>query len=194
MPSTLSLQKISFFSTLLNPVIQTAPLILLIGCTTSGPVSQPQLSSSSSRIEKPPQAEPIPSPVVHERKAVAKINRPGPIPTRPLNVLAECRFRDETGYSGNLTLTIDQATVQAFEAAVNVPKRGVCQFSLKNFRQTKALPNVELSHLSDPCIVRVWEQGSRVTVAFQQCRKMCSGKAWEHLWPILADTQDGSCA
>lgn len=93
-----------------------------------------------------------------------------------------------------MKLIIEQATVQAFEAAVDIPRRGVCRFDLKNFHQTQALPTVELSHRRNACIVRVWEQGERVTVAFHECRKMCSGNAWEHLWPILNDRRDGSCA
>lgn len=123
-----------------------------------------------------------------------RANVPGPIPTRALNVVTECRFRDESGYNGLLRLAVQEAQVQAFEATVNVPGRGACRFDLKNFRQTRELPNVELNHLRDPCIVRLWEQGERVTVAFQQCKKMCSGTAWDHLWPILNDRRDGSCA
>jgi len=126
--------------------------------------------------------------------AVPKAGKPGPIPTRPLNVRAECTFRDETGYNGTIKLAIEQARVEAFAANVNVPRRGNCSFDLKNFRQTRALPNVELTHLRDRCVVHVWEQGDRVTVAFQQCQKMCSGNAWEGLWPILTDRRDGSCA
>lgn len=93
-----------------------------------------------------------------------------------------------------MKLTVEQARVQAFQASVTIPRSGNCQFDLKHFRQTRKLPNVELSHLRDPCIVRVWEQGGRVTVAFQQCQKICSGSAWERLWPILTDTRDGFCA
>ena len=96
---------------------------------------------------KPPRAPPAVPPT--------KAKRPGPIPTRALNVAAECRFRDETGYNGNMKLNIEKATVQAFEAAVNIPRHGVCRFDLKNFRQTQALPTVELSHRRDACIVRV---------------------------------------
>ena len=154
--------------------------------------------------EPPPLSIPSPEPVAPRAEAkparttpalpAPKAKRPGPIPTRALNVAAECRFRDETGYNGNMKLTIEQAKVQTFEAAVNIPRRGVCRFDLKNFRQTQALPTVELSHRRDACVVRVWEQGERVTVAFHECRKMCSGSAWEHLWPILNDTRDGSCA
>ena len=108
--------------------------------------------------------------------------------------MTECRFRDETGYNGNLRLSVQEAKVQRLEAVVNVPGRGTCRFELKNFRQTRDLPNVELSHLREPCMVRIWEQGERVTVAFQQCQKLCTGAAWDHLWPILTDRRDGSCA
>lgn len=144
------------------------------------PASKVQIDKDRPQRSRPPET--------------ARRIKPGPIPTRALNVATECSFRDETGYGGKLKLSIDQARVQAFEAAVDIPRRGICRFNLKNFRQTRELPTVELSHLRDPCVVRVWEQGTRVTVAFQQCRSMCSGNAWDHLWPILNDRQDGSCA
>lgn len=121
-------------------------------------------------------------------------NKPRPIPVRAINVATDCNFRDETGYNGRMKLSIEKARIQAFEATVNIPRRGACRFDLKNFRQTRELPTVELSHLRDRCVVRVWEQGERITVTFQDCRKRCSGNAWEHLWPILNDTRDGSCA
>ncbi|MBM3390487.1 MAG: hypothetical protein FJY34_00705 [Betaproteobacteria bacterium] len=113
---------------------------------------------------------------------------------RPLNVRTECGFRDETGYNGALKLNVADAKVQTFEAKVNIPRRGVCQFNLKDFRQTKELPAIELKQPNGRCIVRMWEQGSRVTVAFQECEKMCSGNSYTSLWPILTDRRDGSCA
>lgn len=169
-----------------------APLLLLMligACATPEPApqatppSEPLAKSESELTPRTATAVPVP------RK-----KKPGPIPTRPLNVKADCIFRDETGYSGTMKLAIEHARVQSFQASINVPRRGNCQFDLKNFRQTRELPNVVLSHLRDRCIVHVWEQGERVTVAFQQCQKMCSGDAWEGLWPILTDTRDGSCA
>lgn len=111
-----------------------------------------------------------------------------------MNVRTDCIFRDESGYSGSMKLAVEHAKVQAFQAAVIIPRRGSCRFDLKNFRQTRELPTVQLTHLRDACVVQVWEQGERVTVAFQHCQKMCSGNAWEGLWPILADRRDGSCA
>jgi hypothetical protein len=145
----------------------------------------------------PPVAEPAPAPVPAAKAppaAAAKPARPGPIPVRPLNVKTECSFRDETGYNGALKLDVAEARVQAFAAKVNIPRRGTCRFDLKDFRQTRELPAVELSQNKGRCIVRVWEQGERVTVAFQQCEKMCSGNSYSYLWPILNDRQKGSCA
>lgn len=117
-----------------------------------------------------------------------------PIPTRPLNVKIDCIFRDETGYNGTVKLAVEEARVQSLEATVNVPRHGSCRFDLKNFRQTRGLPTVKLMHLRDRCSVHLWEQGEQVTVAFLQCQKMCAGKAWDHLWPILISRRDGTCA
>lgn len=170
-----------------------APVLFLSGCATPEPslVSENRPSAKDRQVLPAPEEKPA-----RPRKdaQAPRAKTPGPIPTRALNVFVECRFRDETGYNGNLRLSVQDARVQAFEAAVNVPGRGVCRFDLKNFHQTRELPNVELNHRRDPCVVRVWEQGERVTVAFQQCTKMCSGTAWDHLWPILNDRRDGSCA
>ena len=163
-------------------------LMVLSACTTPPPVAEAPAVETAQPPPEPRPARPARAP------AAPKAKKPAPIPTRALNLLAECRFRDETGYNGEMKLAVEEARVSAFAATVNIPRRGSCRFDLKNFRQTRELPNVELSHLSDRCVVRVWEQGERVTVAFQQCQKMCTGEAWVHLWPILADRRDGSCA
>lgn len=163
--------------------------LLVAACAAPEPAPEP--------VAALPEVKPQPatkSPHPAAARAAPKAKKPGPIPTRPLNVNAECSFRDEAGYNGMMKLTVEHARVQTFEASVTIPRRGNCRFNLKNFRQTRDLPNVELSHLHNRCIVRVWEQGERVTVAFQQCQKMCSGNAWEHLWPILVDRRDDSCA
>lgn len=175
------------------------PLLISIGvaaCSATPPSDTAQTSKTEDSIS-------LPEPAIELAKDKAQRSRPpeaasrtkpAPIPTRALNVATECSFRDETGYGGKLKLSIDQARVQAFEAAIDIPRRGICKFNLQNFRQIRELPTVELLHVRNPCVVRVWEQGTRVTVAFQQCKSMCSGNAWEHLWPILNDRQDGSCA
>ncbi len=126
--------------------------------------------------------------------ACAIIERPPPIPVRPLDVKADCSYRDETGGSVTLKLDVAAARVRAFEARVNFPQHGSCHFALKDFRQTKEMPAIELVQTSGSCILRMWEQGTRVTVAFQQCEKMCSGSAWDQLLPLIYDRRDGTCA
>lgn len=117
----------------------------------------------------------------------------GPIPTRALNVAADCAFKDETGYRGVMKLKVADAQVRTFEARVDIPGRGACRFDLRDFRQTASMPNVALSAQRSRCIVRMWEQGRRVTVAFNNCQDRCSGKAYSYLWPIMADAQTGRC-
>lgn len=119
--------------------------------------------------------------------------KPPPIPTRPLNVAADCSFKDPTGYRGVMKLKVAGADVKTFEARVDVPRKGVCRFDLKDFRQTATLPNVALRANGSSCVVHMWEQGSRVTVAFNNCQNMCSGDAYTYLWPILANSRTGSC-
>ncbi|MBI4754857.1 MAG: hypothetical protein HY778_05400 [Betaproteobacteria bacterium] len=125
------------------------------------------------------------------RKRLAK---PGPIPERPLNVKAQCRFRDETGYQGALNLEVANARVLQFEASVDIPRRGSCHFSLTDFRPVAA-PNhrVKLAAPGSRCVVHMWEQGNQVTVGFSDCQDRCSGNAYPYLWPLLADAEDGTC-
>lgn len=183
-----ALAELPAFDMRLRPTL-LLPLAFLGACATPPPVNEAPVAvvaTPSAPAAKAPRVPPV--------AATPKAKKPGPIPTRALNVKTECRFRDETGYNGELKITVDEARVSSFEARVNIPQRGSCSFNLKNFRQTRELPNVELHHLGNRCVVRVWEQGERVTVAFQQCQAMCSGQAWEYLWPILAYRRDGSCA
>ena len=126
--------------------------------------------------------------------ACAIPERVTPIPVRALNVKTDCSYRDETGTSGMLKLDVTAARVRAFEARINYPQHGICRFDLKDFRQTKEMPAIELSQLNGSCIVRMWEQGTRVTVAFQQCEKMCSGSAYDQLLPMIYDRRDSTCA
>lgn len=160
-------------------------LVVLLGaCATPTEAPEPAVPTGS---------KPRPATVARTRPAPKAI-KPAPIPTRAITINTDCSFRDETGYNGAMTLAIEEARVLAFKATVNIPRHGSCRFDLRNFRQTRELPTVELRHQSDQCVVRVWEQGERLTVAFHECRKMCSGNAWEQLWPILNDRRDGTCA
>lgn len=117
-----------------------------------------------------------------------------PIPTRPLSVKVDCNFRDHTGYRGAIRLAIAQAQVSEFEARIDVPRRGSCRFALRDFRQTESLPNVVLSAQGSRCVVRMWEQADRVTVAFTECQDRCTSKEiFQYVWPVFADARTGGC-
>jgi hypothetical protein len=118
--------------------------------------------------------------------------KPPPIATRALDIVSDCSFRDPTGYRGEMKLRVSDAEVQAFEAKVDIPEQGVCRFALADFRQTETLPNVVLRARGSSCTVRMWEQGRRVTVAFNDCADRCSpSAAYPYLWPILANRSGG---
>ena len=126
--------------------------------------------------------------------ACAIPERVTPIPVRALNVKTDCSYRDETGTSGTLKLDVAAARVRAFEARITYPQHGICHFALKDFRQTKEMPAIELSQTNGSCVVRMWEQEKGVTVAFNACESKCSGDAFNYLWPILVDTRNGRCS
>lgn len=167
---------------------------LLAGCASVETTKAPAPKAPPEAVVK---AEPSAKPEEgagpkHQERTTTKGMRA--LPTRPLNVKADCSFKDPTGYRGAMTLQVAQAKVQHFEATVTVPEHGSCRFALGEFRQTEEMPNPVLKHVRNGCEVRMWEQGRRVTVAFSRCRSMCSSTgAFERLWPILADSGNGSC-
>lgn len=118
----------------------------------------------------------------------------GPLPVRSMNASVQCAFKDEVGTSGRLDLQVEAASIKSFLAQVNMPKRGMCSFDLKDFDQTEKLPAVVLASRRTPCSVRLWEQGDQVTVAFTHCEAHCTGDAFTYLWPILADRASGTCS
>ena len=137
--------------------MKNACLIGLVALLLGSCASPPQAPEPAVQ----PGSTTKPATVARTRPA-PKAVKPAPIPTRAITVRTDCAFRDETGYNGAMKLAIEQARVQAFEATVNIPQHGTCRFDLRNFRQTRELPTVELSHLNDPCIVRVsCARGSR---------------------------------
>jgi hypothetical protein len=117
-----------------------------------------------------------------------------PMPIKPLNVKTRCTFRDEvTGTRGRLDVQVKEDQVKTFSAEVNIPKRGICRFDMKDFAQQQKVHPVTMTTKSDACAVRMWEQGTRVTVAFNECTAKCEGNAYEYLWPILIDNKTGRC-
>lgn len=118
-----------------------------------------------------------------------------PLPTRPLNVKSRCSHRDAAGTTTQLDLLVKEAVVRSFSAQVSMKGYGTCRFNLKDFNQTEKLPQALLKAKDGSgCSVRMWEEGTRVTVAFNSCPKSCEGDAFSYLWPILVDAKSGRCS
>ncbi len=168
---------------------------LLAGCasmeTAKAPAPKAAPPEAAAKAEPAAKPEETAGPKHRERTAKKGMRT---LPTRPLNVKADCSFKDPTGYRGTMKLDVKEAKVGRFEASLDIPPYGSCRFDLKDFRQTEEMPNPLLKAGAGGCEVRMWEQGRRVTVAFSRCRDMCtSTAAFERLWPILADSGNGSC-
>jgi len=117
-----------------------------------------------------------------------------PQPTRPLNVSSQCSHKDEIGTQTRLDLLVKEAEVKAFEAQVDIRGRGICRFTLNEFEQVEKMPQALLRHKKQSgCLVRMWEEGPKVTIAFNSCPKSCQGNAFSYLWPILVEADSGRC-
>ncbi|HZV54924.1 MAG TPA: hypothetical protein VFF82_08290 [Rhodocyclaceae bacterium] len=165
-------------------------LALLAGCATKetvAPKPAPVPAPAPGRAKPPTEAQPE----IYSRLAGRKIK---PIAVKPINVKADCSFRDPDGYGGKLNLLVEDSQVRRLQAEVQVPRRGNCAFALKDFRQTANEPAVTLSAASGQCTVRLWEQEGRVTVAFNSCKDRCGGDSFDYVWPILVDASTGTCS
>ena len=99
------------------------------------------------------------------------------------------RFSEEGNGAGLGWL---DAEVKRFAAEIHIPKQGMCRFDMKDFAQSEKQP-VKLDHSNGKCAVRMWEQGERVTVAFNNCPAQCEREAFDYVWPILVDRKAGRC-
>jgi hypothetical protein len=174
---------------MLRATFAMAVCLLVSGCITQppAPVSVRDVGSRMGGDVEQQAAGAVPA-IVLPRV------RPGAQPVRAINASVQCAFADEVGTRGHLNLQVEEADVKHFLAQVTMPKRGVCNFDLRDFHQTARLPAVVLASSKDVCSVRMWEQGSQVTVAFSNCEAYCSGDAFTYLWPILADRPSGTCS
>lgn len=114
-----------------------------------------------------------------------------PMPVRPLEVRADCRYRDEAGYEVAARLDVSYAEVRAFAASVSVPRHGSCRFD-GPFTQTRRTPSVQL-RAADGCEVNIWEQAHQVTIGFAGCASRCTRGTFDYVYPIIIDRQSGQC-
>ena len=117
-----------------------------------------------------------------------------PQPTRPLNVRSKCSHRDAVGTATRLDLLVKEAEVKTFTAQVAIKGYGTCNFKLGDFEQAEKMPQALLRHKQEQgCLVRMWEQGDKVTIAFKSCPKSCERDAFSYLWPIMVEAKSGRC-
>jgi len=172
-------------------------LLLLVVLAASGCAEVDKQAGRAPEVESAPGR---PSSVAGEPKMKASTIRllasrnMKPQPTRPLNVSSQCSHKDEIGTQTRLDLLVKEAEVKAFEAQVDIRGRGICRFTLNEFEQVEKMPQALLRHKKQSgCLVRMWEEGPKVTIAFNSCPKSCEGNAFSYLWPILVEADSGRC-
>ena len=115
------------------------------------------------------------------------------MPLRTFTVSTQCSFKDETGNFGRATVDVQDSKVRALAVELVMPRRGTCRYDLTQFRQTQALPSVELAG-GRACRIRMWEQGETITVSFANCPQHCNpASATDYVWPLLIDRPTGQC-
>jgi len=116
-----------------------------------------------------------------------------PTEARLRNAAVSCNYKDEGGVRGKVMLLIDDFKVTRFNARIEMPNGGVCQFDAKKMEQRPFEQGIALQSNGDECVVRMWEQKHRITIAAYSCHKQCSKGSFSYLWPILMDTRIGTC-
>lgn len=151
------------------------------------------LVAGCSTVELPQIGKPTPDTDTTAVPSRAPAGKLKPMPLRTFTLRTDCKFRDETGNFGSATLDVENSKVKAFRAELTMPRRGSCRYDLSQFRQTQALPSIELTGARD-CRVHMWEQGNQITVAFANCHQLCSpASAQDYVWPLLIDKTTGQC-
>ena len=164
------------------------------GCAeVEKPVEKPSAPAAEAVAEKPVITTAEPKLKASTLKLLASRNMK-PQPTRPLNVSSRCTHKDEIGTQTILDLLVTEAEVKTFAAQVSMKGRGTCRFTLDDFDQVEKLPQALLRHKKQSgCLVRLWEEGPKVTIAFNSCPRSCDGNAFSYLWPIMVEADSGRC-
>ena len=165
------------------------------------------LLAACAEVEKAPAPEPVvkPAPVKPSTAAASPKFKSDTLkylakrhievqPTRPLNIRSRCTHKDAIGTTTRLDLLVKDAEVQSFTAQVTMKGYGTCSFNLNDFEQSEKLPQALLKHKHEAgCSVRMWEQGQKITIAFNSCPKSCEKDAFSYLWPIMVEAKSGRC-
>ncbi len=169
-------------------------LLALLGAASGCTEIKEKAGEAQEALRKLRGVEPAPASPAPPPTQTAKPRREATPTGRPISIHAACEARDERGYAESIRLALDDGRVAQLEAKIDIPRRGSCQFHLAEFRQTRTAPHVELlSNSGSACVVRMWEQSGRVTVAFSGCEEKCTRGAFDYLWPVELNARSGTC-
>lgn len=164
---------------------------LLAGCAEVAKPPEPVAATASAPDAQTPGSEPKFKNSTLKYLANRNLK---PQPTRPLNVKSKCSHKDAIGTTTQLDLLVKESLVKNFTAQVTMKGYGACRFNLSDFEQVEKMPQPLLRHKKDQgCQVRMWEQGAKMTIAFNSCPKACDGDAFSYLWPIMVEEKSGRC-
>lgn len=157
-------------------------MVLLAGCA---PMKTPPPTPGTDRAATPA------APSAARKPAATRSTKPLPIPARPLQARADCRYRDDVGTEGRLVLDVKDSKVERFASEVDMGAKGRCRFDLSAFTQTRFDHTPTL--VAGACTVSLWEQKDEVTVSYRNCAAHCTPGANDYLWPTLVSRRTGSC-
>ncbi len=113
---------------------------------------------------------------------------------KPLEVTFRCAAKDERKYTTQADVEVHGATVHYLRARLGAPDGASCEFALADFSQTQRMPNVELRANRGSCVLRMWEQGPKVTLAYSDCGQFCKpGSAFDRMLPVQYDRRVDRC-
>ena len=171
----------------MNPMRQVWLLLPLFaaGCADMGGPESGRSGASTATGEQKIESQPL----KHLKNRTIK-----PQVTRPLNVRAKCSTKDAIGTTRRLDLLVKESSVQTFDAQVTIKEHGACRFNLRDFEQVEKMPQPLLRHRQEAgCTARMWEQGNKVMIGFDNCPKSCEGDAFSYLWPLIVEGKSGRC-
>lgn len=149
--------------------------------------------------------------VLPELPLPGRSSQPAPQPSRPAaqaparpapsisDFSGSCQQTEDDGFSENARLSIVKGQVQALDWQIRVGRRGQCTFKLKDFRQTRQSPHIELKARAggrrSSCKLLVYSETRRVTLAHSGCDAFCSKPGLsEEAWPVMFNPESGRCA
>ncbi len=118
-----------------------------------------------------------------------------PIAPREINLAGECRRTEEDGFREEALVRVTHNDVQSLTWRLWVGRRGSCRFDLSQFKQVQQKPHIELrARDGGGCVLMVWQDPRRITLAHARCEKYCTPGIYEQAWPVLFDPKSGACA